>query len=712
VVETSAFEDGVRLIRAGRSTPEELAEQLLAQLTERELLGLLDGDVSRFQLAKLPKMMAAGPISAGAVSRLGIPGIRFSDGPRGVVVGHSTSFPVTMARAATWDTELEAEVGRAMGVEGRAQGANYSGAVCVNLLRHPAWGRAQECYGEDPVLIGRMGAALTRGLREHVMACVKHFALNSIENARFRIDVTVDEHALHEVYLPHFKRIVEAGVESVMSSYNSINGHWADEHEVLLSDILRDEWGFRGFVTSDWVFGVHDPIVSLAAGMDVEMPLRNLRARALPVALKDGRITRELVLRSGRRILATQIRHAAGRVSDGPPLTALASPEHRALARRAAVRGMVLLKNDPVGDVPLLPLASGSLHRVAIVGHLAAEANLGDRGSSLVRPPTVSTVLDGIREALPGVQVDHATGTDLVAAAEMAADTDAAVVVVGLGADDEGERIMNTDPGALKVLGFPFNSRLVGWLAGKFVTSRMGKGGDRASLSLTSHDELLIAAVAQRNPRTVVVLIGGSAITMERWRGRVPTILLAWYPGMEGGRAIADVLLGHEEPGGRLPLAIPANELDLPFFDSEAKQIIYDAWWGQRKLDRDGAPTAFRFGHGLSYTAFDVTLTEHHLDDDTGTALAHVRNTGERAGATVAQVYAWDADAERAVPQLIGFRRVELDPGATADVVIDLDLGPVRQRDPETRRWSGRPGSWQLAVDQVSPGEPGPGRPL
>jgi beta-glucosidase len=172
------------------------------------------------------------------------------------------------------------------------------------------------------------------------------------------------------------------------------------------------------------------------------------------------------------------------------------------------------------------------------------------------------------------------------------------------------------------------------------------------------------------------------------------------------------VLLGHEEPGGRLPLAIPANELDLPFFDSEAKQITYDAWWGQRKLDRDGAPTAFRFGHGLGYTAFDVTLTEHHLNDDTGTALAHVRNTGERAGATVAQVYAWDADAERAVPQLIGFRRVELDPGATADVVIDLDLGPVRQRDPETRRWSGRPGSWQLTVDQVSPGEPGPGRPL
>jgi beta-glucosidase len=707
------FEDGVRLIRSGGATPDELAEQLLAQLTEGELLGLLDGDVSRFQLAKLPRMMATGPISAGAVLRLGIPGIRFSDGPRGVVVGHSTSFPVTMARAATWDPELEEEVGRAMGLEGRAQGANYSAAVCVNLLRHPAWGRAQECYGEDPVLIGRMGAGLTRGLREHVMACVKHFALNSIENARFRINVTVDEHALHEVYLPHFKQVVDAGAESVMSSYNSINGHWADEQEVLLSDILRDEWGFRGFVTSDWVFGVHDPVVSLAAGMDVEMPLRNLRARTLPAALKEGRVARELVLRSGRRILATQLRHAATRVHEEPSAAAVASPAHRALARRAAARGMVLLKNDPVGDVPLLPLDPASLHLVAIVGHLAAEANLGDRGSSLVRPPTVSSVLDGVREALPGVRIDYAPGTDVAAAAQAATDADAVVIVVGLGAEDEGERIMNTDPGAMKMLGFPFNTRLVGWLAGKFVGNRMGTGGDRASLSLTALDEQLIAAVAQRNSRAVVVLIGGSAITVERWRAQVPAILMAWYPGMEGGRAVADVLLGRAEPGGRLPLAIPADESDLPFFDSEADQITYDAWWGQRKLDRDGAPTAFRFGHGLGYTTFDVTLTEHEvLDDDTGTAVARVRNTGARAGSTVAQVYAWDADAERPVPQLIGFRLVELDQGAAADVTIDLDLGPVLQRDPATRQWSRRPGSWRLVVDQVSPAAPGQGRPL
>jgi beta-glucosidase len=374
---------------------------------------------------------------------------------------------------------------------------------------------------------------------------------------------------------------------------------------------------------------------------------------------------------------------------------------------------MVLLKNDPVDDVPLLPLDPASLHRVAIVGHLAAEANLGDRGSSLVRPPTVSSVLDGVREALPGVRIDYAPGTDVAAAAQAATDADAVVIVVGLGAEDEGERIMNTDPGAMKMLGFPFNTRLVGWLAGKFVGNRMGTGGDRASLSLTAVDEQLIAAVAQRNSRAVVVLIGGSAITVERWRAQVPAILMAWYPGMEGGRAVADVLLGRAEPGGRLPLAIPADESDLPFFDSEADQITYDAWWGQRKLDRDGAPTAFRFGHGLGYTTFDVTLTEHEvLDDYTGTAVARVRNTGARAGSTVAQVYAWDADAERPVPQLIGFRLVELDQGAAADVTIDLDLGPVLQRDPATRQWSRRPGSWRLVVDQVSPAAPGQGRPL
>jgi len=200
-----SFGDAAAQLSAGESTADEAAERLIAQLTDEELLWLLDGDTPVRNLITMAKKFGTVALSGGALPRLGIPGIRFSDGPRGVVLGHSTAFPVTMARAATWEPDLEERVGEVMGVEARAAGANYSAAVCVNLLRHPAWGRAQECYGEDPVLTGRIGAGRTRGLRRNVMACVKHFALNSMENARFTVDVTVDDHALHEVYLPHFK---------------------------------------------------------------------------------------------------------------------------------------------------------------------------------------------------------------------------------------------------------------------------------------------------------------------------------------------------------------------------------------------------------------------------------------------------------------------------------------------------------------------------
>ncbi len=366
-------------------------------MDDGELLWLLDGDVPLRAVPRLATMMRSGPVAGGAIPRLGIPGIRFSDGPRGVVIGRSTAFPVTIMRAATWDPALEERVGLAMGREARARGANYSGAVCVNLLRHPAWGRAQECYGEDPVLTGQMGAGLTRGLRRNVMACVKHFALNSIENSRFTIDVVVDDHALHEVYLPHFKTVVDAGADSVMSSYNSVNGAFAGENTVLLTDILRDEWGFTGFVTSDWVAGTHDAIESLEAGMDIEMPLRLLRARTLPAALRDGRVSRETVLRSARRIMGTCLAHYAQRDDASP--APVAGADHRALAREVAVAGSVLLKNESVDGTPMLPLSS-SVRRLAVIGRLADQPNTGDRGSSLVHPPSTVSVLQGLRRGV------------------------------------------------------------------------------------------------------------------------------------------------------------------------------------------------------------------------------------------------------------------------------------------------------------------------
>ncbi|MBL7498389.1 glycoside hydrolase family 3 C-terminal domain-containing protein [Frankia sp. CN7] len=706
------FTDGVARVRAGELTAADAAELLVKQLRDDELLWLLDGDTPVRALRTIQARMRSGPITAGALPRLGIPGIRFSDGPRGVVMGNSTAFPVTMMRAATWDPDLEERVGHAMGLEARARGANYSGAVCVNLLRHPAWGRAQESYGEDPVLTGQLGAALTRGLRRNVMACVKHFALNSMENARFKVDVAVDEHALHEVYLPHFKATVDAGADSFMSSYNAVNGAFLDVNRTLLTDVLRDEWGFEGFVTSDWLWGVHDAVASLDAGMDVEMPLRALRARELPGALRAGRLPRETVLRSARRILATTLAHAATRDEAEPAADVVAAPAHRALAREAAVRGTVLLRNEPAGGAPLLPLPA-TTRRLAVLGHLAAAPNLGDHGSSTVRPPTTCSPLEGLREALPAVEIDHLDGADAAAAARAAAAADTAVVVVGLTHDDEGERVMNDDPASLRVLGFPFTVPVLGRLLGHVarLLVRYGRGGDRASLTLRPRDERLIAAVAAANPRTVVVVIGGSAILMEAWRDRVPAILLAFYPGMEGGRALGDVLTGRAEPGGRLPFAIPTDAAHLPFFDAEARRVTYDAWWGQRKLDRDGHPAAYPFGFGLGYTTFDLELTGHRVSGGDGAATVRVRNTGTRAGSTVAQVYAADADAPRPVPQLIGFRRVELAAGAATEVTIPLDLTPTLERDPTTRAWARRPGTWRILAAPHSPG-PVDGAPL
>ena len=274
-------------------------------------------------------------------------------------------------------------------------GATYFGGVCVNLLRHPAWGRAQETYGEDPRLLGEMGAALTRGVQEHVLACVKHFACNSMENARFTVDVTVDDRALHEVYLPHFKRVVDEGVASVMSSYNSLNGEWAGQSRALLTDVLRDEWGFDGFVITDFIFGLRDPVRSVGAGLDVEMPFAQQRAVALRAALASETITRAELLAPATRVVATLLRFADRITASPPPVSVLAAPEHRALARRAAEESIVLLTNR--GD--LVPVAAKRTRRVVVLGRLAAVANLGDGGSSAVHPPSVVTPLAGLRDA-------------------------------------------------------------------------------------------------------------------------------------------------------------------------------------------------------------------------------------------------------------------------------------------------------------------------
>lgn len=648
----AAFDDAVAGIRSGGTDPDTAADGLLAQLTEAEKFSLLDGDEPFWP--GMPDMMGKGynldPIVAGAVDRLGIPGIRFADGPRGAVIGASTAFPVPMARGATWDPALEERVGDAIGAEIRAQGGNLFGGVCINLLRHPAWGRAQETYGEEPVLLGAMGAALTRGTQRHVMATVKHYAANSMENARFSVDVTMDERTLHEVYLPHFRAVVEAGVAAVMSSYNSVNGEWAGQNQVLLTDVLRDEWGFEGLVMSDFIWGLRDPARSLSAGLDVEMPFAQQRARAFAASRPDP----ALVDRAARRLLRTQLAFAAAVPAEPPPLSVVAGAEHRALAREVAARSMVLLRNSTVDGAPVLPLSAGRLRRVAVLGPLADVANTGDHGSSDVRAPSVVTALAGLRDALPDVSF-----------VDSAADADVAVVVVGHTAEDEGEYVGSFDPGLARLYPPPPDPEALEELARVWDDGPQSVGGDRDSLRLHPSDEELISAVAAVNPRTVVVVMAGAAVTMEEWRDEVPAILFAFYPGMEGGAALADVLLGTAEPGGRLPFVIPRDAADLPPFDKDATAVTYDRWHGQRRLDRDGVAAAFPLGFGLSYTSFGI----EDVSVSTGVEVrATVVNTGDRAGGHVVQVYARRGD-ERF---LVGFARVEAGPGERVPVRIDV----------------------------------------
>jgi beta-glucosidase len=703
------FTEARAAVRAGTS-PDEAARRVVEALTEEERLWCLDGDAPTWAgLSYLGEHDGYHrmPFTAAAVDRVGIPGVHFADGPRGCVVGNATAFPVSMARGATWDPELEERVGDAIGRELRAVDADLTGAVCVNVLRHPAWGRAQETYGEDPHHVGEMGAALTRGLQRHVMACVKHFACNSMENARFSVDIEVDEVALHEVYLPHFRRIVDEGVASVMTAYNSVNSEWCGQSHALIADVLRGEWGFEGFVISDWIFGLRDAGPSVAAGLDIEMPYRMVRARDLAGALERGEATWDQVDAAVTRVLATLLRFDEILSAPAPPRDVLGALEHRELAREVAARSVVLLRNEPVAGSAVLPLAPHTT--VAVIGDLADRVNLGDGGSSDVWDLECRTVLDGLRLAVD--VVSHDEGTDPGAAAEVAGRADVAVVVAGYTYLDEGEYIGKTDP-SLSAL-FPAADapdeveryhRQLADVPPTEKPERLGErprgfsvGGDRTSLRLHPGDVELIRAVAAANPRTVVVIQAGSAVVVDEWIDDVAAVAQAWYGGCHAGTGLADVLVGEVNPSARLPFSVPRHEDDLPAFDRDATSFRYDRWHGWWHLDRHGTDPAFPFGFGLSYTTYEIVGSEVRIDGDALVVTATVANTGLRGGADVVQVYG-DLPGDDVPPRLLGFGRVEVAAGARASVEIHVAVDRLATRDPQRHAWRPPSGAHVLTV--------------
>lgn len=649
------------VLRAEGEERERLIKELVRGMSVRQKVNQMAGRMRAWEMLVSLIRYNFRPFRAGEDRRLGIPPLRFTDGPRGVALNRSTCFPVSMARGATWDVDLEERVAEAMAVEARSQGADFFGGVCVNLLRHPGWGRAQETFGEDPFLLGEMGAAMVRGAQKHLMACVKHFACNSIEESRFYVDVRVDERTLREVYLPHFRRCVEEGAAAVMSAYNRVNGEYCAHNSHLLRDILKGEWGFRGLVMSDFLLGTRDTVKAALGGLDVEMPHAVFFGRRLVRAVRRGAVPESLVDDAVTRILRQKARFARAGTGDYGPHR-VACREHAELALEAARKGIVLLKNEG----GLLPLEPGKIGKLAVIGKLADLPNIGDRGSSRVRPPYVVTVLQGLRDlAGPNTEVIYRDGSDPFEAAEAARSADACIAVVGLTGRDEGEAM----PGPVKL------------------------GGDREDLSLRMRDIVLLETISMANPRCAVVLEGGSAIITSGWRERIPAVLMAWYPGMEGGRAVAEVIFGLVNPSGKLPLTFPEGNEQLPPFDKKARSVEYGYYHGYRLLDRKGMRPAFPFGFGLSYTTYEyrsLRLSAEEIPADGSlTVEAEVSNTGRRAGEEVVQLYVgYPASAvDRPVKELKGFLRVPLEPGESRRVTFTLRAEDLAYYDDRAGRW-------------------------
>jgi beta-glucosidase len=648
------------------SAVESRIDELLGKMTLAEKIAQMHG--SRF---------TGNAWATNGVERLGVPGLGMIDGPRGVSIlgGGATAFPVAMARGATWDPALEERVGEAIGAEARARGASVILAPVLNILRHPRWGRAQETYGEDTVHLGSMGVGFIRGAQRHVIASAKHFAANSIENTRFTVDVSVDQRSLREVYLPHFRRAVEEGhAGSIMSAYNMLNGHYCAENTHLLHDILKDEWAFQGFVESDWILGTRSTAPSANAGLDIEMPTPIFYGDRLAQAVAAGDVSEATIDAAVRRILRAQL---CFRLDSDPPVpdpTAIQTAAHADLALEVAQKSLVLLRNQ--GGA--LPLDRARLGSIVVVGALAATANIGDTGSSNVGPAHIVTPLDGIRAAAGSVGVTHVSATPFSVDDQTAiAAADAAIVVVGLTAADEGESVVGA--------------------------------GDRPNLALPGAQDALVAAVAALNPRTIVVLEGGSALTLP-WVDDVAAILLAWYPGQEGGRAIADALFGDVVPSGKLPISFARSEADLPEFLNAPDQlaVTYGYWHGYRHLDRDGTAPLFPFGFGLSYTTFryaNLTLSAGTVSPAGQLrATVDVTNTGSVAGDEIAELYVGYEGSRvvRAVNDLKAFARVHLEPGETRTIVFDLHAADLAFWDVAAGAWEVEPIAYLVRVGPSS----------
>lgn len=624
-----------------------------------------------------------------AVARLGIPSVMMCDGPHGLrkrdpalksagLLGSvpAVCFPTAVTTACSWDRALLYEMGQALGDECKKEKVSILLGPGVNIKRSPLCGRNFEYFSEDPLLAGEMAAAFINGVQSRgVGTSLKHYAANNQETRRMTVSAVVDERALREIYLPAFETAVKkAQPKTVMCAYNRLNGEYCAENELLLTRILRDEWGFEGLVVSDWG-AVNDRVKGIAAGNDLEMPSsKGVNAAKILKAVREGRLSEEALDKCVGLILAV-VAQAAAQIENGYPFDP--DKQHR-LAAKAAAGSLVLMKNDD----GVLPLKKGA--KVAVIGEMARFPRYQGAGSSLINPTRMENALDCLRAL--GVNTVYSPGysrksptpsAELISkAVEAARASDTALVFAGLTEDYESE------------------------------------GFDRTHMDLPASHNKLIEAVSRANRNTVVVLAGGSPVSMP-WLGNVKGLLNTYLAGQAGAKAAADILTGAVNPSGKLAETYPCCEKCTPgarHFPGNPMTVEYreSIYVGYRYYEKAKRPVAFPFGFGLSYTSFaysGLRLSNKKIKAEDGlTVSLRVKNTGARAGAEIVQLYVADKESTvfRPEKELKGFEKVALEPGEEKEVTFKLDQRAFAFYNTLTKDWCVESGLFEILAGASS----------
>lgn len=607
-----------------------------------------------------------------SIPRLNIPALKMTDGPLGVRFEKATAFPSGVALASSWDPVLMKEVSRAVALETLAKGKNVLLGPCINIHRTPQGGRNFESFGEDPYLTAELTKAYVEGIQsENVLASAKHFALNNQEVGRLTVDVRAKDQAIREIYLPGFLAAVKAGVWSVMAAYNKVNGQYASENEVLLNKILKQEWGFKGFVLSDWG-ATHSAVAAANNGLDLEMPWPlYFNPLVIKSEMSFGLIAEKTIDDKVRRLL-----RAIYSLNLDKPQKSIAVDldTHHLLSTEAAAQGAVLLKNDG-----FLPLNSEKLKRVLLIGPYAS-VNATGGGSSIVDPLKPISASQAFRERLNSqTQIDIVTGSqpeDLTLIETLAAQSDAIVAFMGWSVDSEGE------------------------------------GKDRKDLRLQAAQVASLESALKKNRNVVVVLSSGGAVLMQPWLSDVRAVFQAWYLGQGSGEAIAQLILGEREPSGRLPVTLPQAWEDAPAFGNYpgVDTVTYSEgiFVGYRHFDRAQINPEFEFGFGLSYTDFKISGIEVSGVVKTSNpqiqVTVEVANTGKRVGSEVVQLYVANKNPSTIRPpkELKAFQKIALNPGESQNVTLNLDSSSFSYYDESASSWKVQPGEYDILVGSSS----------